>query len=289
MSNNTLNKIAILFVILVALLAAQIYLPQVLPKKTPYLEKVSGTKVENISQLVLEKGSDKAELAKDNGVWKIQSKTADAEKVSGLLGGLLPQVEPEVVAETDAKYADYEVSPELATKITLDNKTKILVGKNGNGGIYVRIDGQPHVYLVKNVPYVSSRVADWYDRAISVLDVSKATKLSITSIQGSVDIANKEDKWKDASDKEVKKDKVDAILGLLSRFTAQSLLVENKDAQFSNAVAMTVKYEAGPASDTLEFYQGDNNYLVKRAKDGENFVVNDTAISSLLNAPQELY
>ena len=83
--------------------------------------------------------------------------------------------------------------------------------------------------------------------------------------------------------REPNKDKLDPVLTSLSSLTAESLVsTESSKVYPSTAqIVMTVEYDGG--RETLNFYQGKNDYKVVRDSDKEEFIVTNSTAQKLLD------
>ncbi len=290
MSNKNLKFISIIFLVLIGILALKLYSPKFSPVKSVYLEKIKGINIQSIQTIGIKKGSQTIKFNKENNIWKIKNEKADADKVQSLLSTLMATTIPELVAQTDKRYKEFELTNDLATVIKLDNKLTVYTGKYNGAGIYARLDGSPMVYVLKNTSAIPTTSSEWYDLTIIALDQSKVTKLSFEDNDTPMIIIKKGDKWiSEKTNKEAKKDKVNSILSILSKLTAQSLLEESKKDSYPASPDLTLVIEYEGKSNTLEFFKGESDYLVKREADSGQFIVSEYAVSSLISAPEEIF
>lgn len=289
MSAKQIRLLLIIFIVLVALLAAKIYLPGLRPPKSTYLQKMKSLRKETVQRIDVAKGSDKAELTKDQNVWKVNGKKADEAKILAILTAILPEIGPETIAQTEAKYSEFELTDELATKITLDNAAPIFMGKYSMSGVYVRIEGSPEVYLLKGASTFSAKASDWYDLTVVAIDRTMITKLTFIAGATTQTVVKKDDLWVRESDsKEIQKDTVESILLALASLRAQSLYDSQSSTGYPKQPTSTLIIEYSGKSETLEFYKGTLDYLVKRQSDQEQFVAGEYSVTSLVSIPQTL-
>ena len=218
----------------------------------------------------------------------MNAKKVDATKVDNLIGQLLTTTSPEVIAQTDKRHKEFELTDDLATKVSLDNKLTWLIGKGSGSAVYARFEGDNSVYLLKDVSLTAlSSASDWYDKTILTFDQTKATKVTFREGNVITILTKQGDKWM-SNDKEAKKDKVDSLLSQVSSLTAQSLFDASKGTTYPKAANLVFTIEYNGKSETLEFYKGSSDYLVKRTSDGEQFVISEYSISSIISAPKEI-
>ena len=290
MQNKNLKLLLAVFVILIGFLAVRTYLPRFTPATSAYTQKVSTLNKTSVQSVSIKNKTETLDLKKENNVWKINGKKADAAKTENLINQLFVVTPPELVAQTDKRHKEFELTDELATKITLDNKLTWLIGKGSGSAVYARFDGNNDVYLLKDVSLTAlSSASDWYDKTILAFDQSKATKITFKEGNTITIVTKKDDKWLDSAGKEAKKDTVDSVLSQASTLTAQTLLDSSKETTYpkTSTISMTVEYDG--KSETLEFSKGSSDYLVKRVSDGEQFVLSEYSISSIISAPKEMF
>jgi len=269
---------------------AKLYLPKIMPEKSTYLDQVKNIQKETLASIEIINGENKLDLKKENSVWKAGGKNADTVKIDTLLAALLPSVAPDVIAQTDKRYGELDLGDEAATKIRLGNSLMLFLGKDTAGGRYVRLEGNPSVYLLKNAPAVTTDTADWWDKTVVAIDQTKVTKLTFKDNDTNITIVKKDDKWLSEPDsKEAKKEKVDSVLFALSSLTAQLLYDEQSKTRYPKTANLTVGAEYDGKTEMLEFFKGESDYLVKRLSDGERYVVSEYTISSFLKFPQEAF
>lgn len=289
MSNRNIKLLLVIFVALVGFLAYRQYAPSLTKETSAYTEKTKAVSIQSIASIEISNSSGSVQLKKDGDTWKVNGKKADTTKINSLLSALLPGAAPELIAQTDKRHKELELTDDLATKIKLDNKLTVLAGKSGGSGIYTRFDADPAVYLLKNNPSTTSTASEWYDKTILTFDQTKATKLTFKENNLITMLTKEGDKWKGGSkNEEVEKDKVDAILSQVSSLTAQSLFDATKGSIYPKQAGFTFTIEYGGKLETLEFYKGTSDYLVKRQADDEQFIVSEYSISSVISAPKEI-
>lgn len=279
------------FIVLALLLTARVMLPKFQTQKSDYLEKTVLVQKNTVGNITLSKASEKVDILRDGDVWKVNGKTADKNKVGALLNFLLPENGfPEVVAQTDKQYHELEVTDQLATKTVVDNKLTFFIGKISGHGRYVRIDGSPNVYLVGFAPELLPTASAWYDTSVTAIDVSKITEISFQEPRSSMTISKKDTKWVRASDNaEAIQDKMDAVLFSLTNLRAKSIYDETTNVRYPSGSILSVNLKYDDKSETLEFFKGDSDYLLKRTSDGERFTIDESSISQILNASKELF
>jgi hypothetical protein len=291
MQNKTLIVLIAIISILATIWGATTYLPRFTPTPSFYAEKVKSFDKNVVQSIVIKNSSGSLELKKESGVWKVNGKRADTIRVNSLISELFPSVFPEIIAQTDKRHKEFELTKDTATSIVFDDKLTWLVGKNTGTAVYTRFDGDNNVYLLKLVTSnLSTQATDWYDKTIISFDQSKASKLTFKETSKTITLIKKEDKWVDeATSKEAKKDKVNSVLSQVSSLSAQSLYNSPKGQSYPITPTLTLTIEFDGKSETLEFYKGSSDYLIKRLSDREQFIVGEYSVSSVITGPKEVF
>ena len=288
MQNKNLKILIIVLMVLVGFLGLKTYLPSKTIETSPYLDKIKMVDKSSAQSILIKNTSGSIDLKKENNLWKIQGKKADSAKVENLINQLLVTTPPELIAQTDKRHQEFELTTDKATKVTIDNKLTLLLGKGSGSAVYTRFDGDNSVYLLKDVSLTAlSSASDWYDKTILTFDQAKATKITLREGNIITILTKQGDKWM-SGDKEAKKDRVDAALSQASGLTAQSLFDATKATTYPKVASLVLTIEYDGKSETLEFYKGSSDYLIKRSSDSEQFVVSEYSISSLISAPKEV-
>ena len=289
MSNKNIKLLLVIFVALIGFLVYRQYAPSLTKETSAYTEKTKTVNVQSVSSIEISNSSGSVQLKKEGDIWKVNGKKADTDKVNTLLSSLLPAAAPELIAQTDKRHKELELTDDVATKIKLDNKLTLLTGKSGGSGVYARFDTDPTVYLIKNSSSVTSTVSEWYDKTILSFDQTKATKMTFRDSTSAITLIKKDNIWVNEKDsREAKSDKVNTVLSAVSNLSAQSLYENTKEVTYPKLVALTFSVEYDGKSETLEFYKGESDYLVKRQSDGGQFIVSEYNLSSVISGPKDI-
>jgi len=291
MQTKTLIVLIAILAILVAIWGVTTYLPKLTPETSSYAEKVKSYDKTTVQSIIIKNSSSSLELKKEGNTWKVNGKKADVSKINNLVNELFPSIFPEIIAQTDKRHKEFELTKDTTTSISLDNKLTWLIGKNTGASIYARFDNDNDVYLLKfGTSSLSTQASDWFDKTILNFDQTKASKLAFKEAGNTTTLIKKDDKWVDeANNKEAKKDKVNSILFQVSTLSAQSLYDSKKNIVYPNNPTLTLTVEYEGKSETLEFYKGSSDHLIKRLSDGENFIVSEYSVSSIVLGPKEVF
>lgn len=287
MSNKNIKLLLVIFVALMGLLVYKQYAPSLTKETSAYTEKTKVVSPQSVASIEINNSSGSMQLKKEGELWKVNGKKADTTKINSLLSALLPGAAPELIAQTDKRHKELELTDDMATKIKLDSKLTVLTGKSGGSGVYARFDTDSAVYLLKNNPSVTSTASEWYDKTILTVDKTKITKITFREGDAIKMLAKDGDKWKGGS-KEVEKNKVDSILSQISNLTSQSFFDATNGSTYPKQANIVITVEYDGNLETLEFYKGASDYLVKRHADGEQFIVSEYSISSVISAPKDI-
>jgi hypothetical protein len=290
MSNKTITILVAVLVALAAIWGATAYLPKLTSKPSLYAGKIKSYDKNSVRLITIKDSSGSIELKKEGGVWRVNEKNADTSKINGLIDELFPIVSPEVIAQTDKRHKEFGLTQDMATSVALDNKLTWLIGKSVGAFVYARFDNDNNVYMLKSGTVSPSvQASDWYDKTILNFDQAKASKIVFKEVGRIITLIKKGDKWvEETRGNEVKNDKVNDVISQVSSLSAQSLYDSKKSGTYPVVPALTLIVEYDGRSETLEFSKGSSDYLVKRLSDGERFVVDKYAISSIVSGPKEV-
>lgn len=286
MKNKSLIYITGIFIILIILVVWRTWdLTRPSGLLSEYQVKIKELSIDNISAFEIEKGKKKVNLEKKDGIWKLNNKNADKEKVDKILNGLAKPAQIELVAKTQKQHADMEVTDSLATIVTFPQRLKILIGKTAGLGLNLRFDKSDTVYAVKGL-YSSDFSADskdWYDMTIVKIDEKNIKKLQFEKQNEKFTLLREDNIWKTGDKKEINTDKINPIIASLSSYRANSLVEDrNKLSEYPPHPELKLVVSLPDHDESLEFYKGKDDYLVKRSDDNEYFTVSGYLVKDLL-------
>lgn len=290
MQINNLKILSLIFIVLVGFLAYKIWLPQIKPQASAFGEKIKGTSAATVQNIQITKDKDTVTLTKEQNEWKVNGKRANKTKIDEILNQLLPQT-AELISQNESRQKEFEVTDDLATKVKLGNSITLLIGKSGSGGSYVRFDNDKNVFLLKNLyAYsISTDGKDWMDKTILSVDKDKIQKLLFQASSGKFSLIKDKDKWTiEGESNEPKKDKLDSFLVSLSSLNADSVADNDTLQKYPQVSDTQVTVEYDGKKETLQFYKGESDYLVKRQSDGENFLISNSKAEEFQKALENL-
>lgn len=282
---KNIKNLAIIFLVLIIIYLFNNYRETVLPKPSPYLTRIGNLKKESINSFTLSKDKNNLQIIKNNGVWKAEMKKADGVKIDSFLLPLFPKAEPEAVSESSSKQKDFLLTKELATEVKLTDKLSLLLGKTSSNGLYVRFPDNNTVFILKGMSETlfSTTPTFWRDKTIVSFNKDKASKLFLDKNGTKIILVNKNKKWVfEDTGKEPDKTKTEALFSAISPLTALDFATKEKAASYPETPELTLSLEQEKTKENLEFYKGENDYLVKRASDGELFTISSSTIDPLL-------
>lgn len=291
MYNRQLKLAALIFLGLVVVLSFKLFLPKLLPEKSAYSDKLSGLTKSSVQKINVTKDNEAVELVKESGGWRLDGKRANKAKIEGMLEQLMPKTDPVLVAETSQRHKDYGVDKEAATAVKLNDKVTLLIGlTSSDSGIYVRFEGDDKVFAVKEASSArpTAKKSDWYDKGVLGTEKDKIQKVSGTVDGKQLSVTKKNDKWFDATDKEVSQDKMNSLLSNLATLTAQDLGDDTNRGNYPTTPQASLSVEYDGQAETLDLFLGTDNYWVERRVSREKFIVNIADINNLLNAARDL-
>ncbi|MBM3282853.1 DUF4340 domain-containing protein [Candidatus Gottesmanbacteria bacterium] len=276
MKAKSLYILAIILFLLIALVGFQLYFPKFLKTPSPYHEKVKSIDPKSVTIAEITSKEKSLTIKKGENIWKINGKKGNEVKIEELINNLVTATEPQVIAQTDKKHQEFELTDDLAKKISLDGKLVFLIGKSTMDGTYVRFEKTDQVYLVKNLSSQSYSLNpdDWYDKTIVKIEEKNINKILFVKEKERFTLFKEDNKWKlEDGKKEIDTNKLSPILTSLSLLQAQKLADKETVSQYPISAVVTVAIEHLAGKETLSFFQGKNDYLLKRDSDGEHFII----------------
>lgn len=297
MKTATLKKLSILLAVLVGLVAiTQGVSRWRLRPQSAYNERLKSLKPEAISTISLEKKANDQEpkiiLHKENKDWKANGKKVTSAKVDELLSDLLTKDSVETIAQTNARHKELELTGDVATQVTLDQKVTVFIGKITPGGRYVRFADSDPVYVVKDLSYSSASVdpQDWYDKTIVAVDEKSLKKLEFKKSDEQFTLAKEETKWKLEKDqKEIKESVLSPLTQALSSLTASKVASDEEIKTYPTTPELTLIISADRETDTLIFYKNNDDYLVQRGRDQEHFLLISSQADKFFLSSKDLF
>ena len=291
MKTKTLWILTAIFIGILSLTGLTIFGPSFLSQqKPPYEQQLKGAQGASIATITIAKADEQVVLQKENDVWKVSGKKAQQDSVTELLDGFIDKPSTELIAQTNKQHEEFGVASGSATTVQLGDTLKLLIGNETVGGTYVRIDGSDNVFLVHNITdlMLSVAVADWYDKMIIELDETKLQKIQLKQT-GEIVLMKKDDKWVvQGSEDKTDDTKVHSIVAQFNRYIADTLVDDPAVAASYSAqpkLTITLTYDGG--SETLNFFQGKDNWLTQRS-DKQLFTVSQSQVEDLLVPQKDL-
>ncbi|MBK6941185.1 MAG: DUF4340 domain-containing protein [Planctomycetes bacterium] len=196
-------------------------------------------KPDAVASFTLKRGNDVTELVRKGTSWVVASESdaaADQRAVGDLLGRLAEMKPGIVVAQNEAKHADFQVAGDQAVEFEAKSNTgatvaHFVLGKaattRGASGVYLRTPvGAKEVILVASdsrhlfVRNDNTKGA-WRDKTVFAIDPSTLRKFEIAAATETVVVERKinGDKPSDQDDWDVKT----PVTGLMERYTGNSM------------------------------------------------------------------
>lgn len=291
MKTKNLILLAATFLLLIVVLWARSAAPALWPQSSPYLQKIRSVDRQKITQIEISRNTTSLILENGGSGWKLNNKKVGAGKAESLLQNIFAAVAPEVVAQTDMRHKELELTADLAAKIKLGDRLTILIGKYNSPGFFVRFDNDNMVYLLKDLTagQLSTNPQDWLDKTVVAVDPAKVKGLTFTQNGQAFSLSNKDGKWQTADGKDSLKDKTDALVASLATLTADAVVIDEATAKaYGPSPTMNLLLTLESTSETLGIFKGPNNYLIRRGSDGEQFIISAALLSKILSAPKDL-
>ena len=159
--------------------------------------------VEGLRTVAIRHGGDSISLDWDGKGWHVRERgnyPADAEKVTGLIIGLAQMSKVEGKTKQEDRYARLEVEDPQAKDaksrqvalIDVNGKeiASLIIGKkqpglgNKSGGTYVRLAGDPQVWLVNGEVTAETTLGDWLKKDIADIKEPMVSRVTVTHPNG---------------------------------------------------------------------------------------------------------
>ena len=111
----------------------------------------------------------------------------------------------------------------------------------------------------------------------------KLNSVAITRGKEIINAEKKDGKWVlQTSGKEVKEDIWNPIISRLGNFSADALAQSENIKKYPTQANLTLSLQAEGNSETLSFFKGTSDYLVKRESDGAYFTLSEDKLKDFL-------
>jgi len=289
MSSRTLTILFGTFLALLAVVLLQYATPTLFaPKQSEYEKAIQSVNIDSVKSITIQKQHQSLNLTKKDTSWLVNEKKASQEKIDDLVTQLIRSPKATIVAQTNTRHADLEVTDALATSVAFDNTLSLLVGKSELNGIYIRIKGTDPVYLLStaSAATISSAADDWYDKTITKIDEKNISKLSFVKPTEQFTLLQDNGSWKFAEgNTPVESATITSLLADLTSFQAQSLADEATAAAYPQMPELTLTIEKKDDKEELVFFTGTDEYLVRRSSDTQRFIIPASQAKHFLFSP----
>lgn len=298
--------IKFLFIIFVILLVVAAYpwwhskLPFINSKPTVTELNFKDFTEKQTQKVTLKKSAAEIRLIKNNDNWKVGSYSASLKEVKAFFTDLQELKIATLVSKNPDNQADYEVSSQSGTLVTLDIITTnitFIVGKSGQeiDSFYVRRSDSNSVYIAYGGlnTKVSQSVNDWRDKTLVNLDKTKLRKINLTG-KNNFEISEKDNKWrvaKDGKDVELDNTDKDQLFNLFSPLEAESFADTEESTEFkasSDKLKITFTLDSTEKPPELDLLLKDSNYLVMGTGNPEIYKISSYKLSPLMTTPDKI-
>ena len=191
---------------------------------------------EKVEKITLEKEDKKIELSKEGENWKVEKEIfAEQGKIDRILNAFEEVQIKELISEKKEKHEKFEISDEKAKKIDFSLGDKFLVGKVASGGVFIRREGDPRVFLADNISlsYSFDLETDFRDKKIVRFEVDEVGEFNFFKGEEGISFKKEGDKWQvEAEDFSTDDKKVSDFLGKIIALKADDFLVKEEVADY---------------------------------------------------------
>ncbi len=244
-----------------------------------YQNAIKSIKSDDIVRIELTKASQELVLTRQDGIWRIASKSADIAKVNELIGALLPKQSPQLISENTDKFSDLEATQETGVTvklITQQDEKVFIVGKAIDTVRAVKYEPLEKVYGISSVPELSIQASDWLNTTVVDIDSSNIKKISVSGKEIYSLIQTGDRQWSfEGSDEKVNSDGVTTYAYKFNPLKADGIASEDQKQSFdlSSAGFRVSITDTSDVNTDLQFKLIDDQYIIKRSTDNEYFIL----------------
>lgn len=289
-----------LSIILVGIVAGQAILQnkQAKPQKSGYLQTVSGISDSSLDGVEISEKNEKIVLNKENDVWKLGGKKADAGKINQLISIVLNKEGSnyELISQNPSRFDEFSVSSASAKKVVMKSgnvqKFTLFIGGSSYPGTFVRPENGNDVYLTAQSlgELVATDSQSYFDKTVVFLTKDAIKKITTSYGKRGFVLVKENNKWKfENSNKEPNEEKVNELTGNLGNFKADKVLEKTNDKKGypQNLGSLLVELTDGK-TESLNFYKGATDVLIIRKSDGQLFTVSEPIVKNILKQESDL-
>lgn len=102
-------------------------------------------------------------------------------------------------------------------------------------------------------------------------------------------ISNKNGKWiNENNGQELTSEKLSPFISTILYTKAHAFFSEDSNTTYSTTPNLSLKIDYEGKQETLEYYKGTTDYMVKRKSDNERFILDESDISPLISMQKEV-
>jgi hypothetical protein len=235
-----------------------------------------------IREIVLSRDDQNLKLFQEDGEWKVAGKSADKAKINEFISSLVPSSSPTLIAQSDEKLQDLNVTEDTAVKVSLITKEEsydFLVGKRTATLTAVAISGRNQAYNLRNVPTLILTADYWYNLNIIDIESQNIKQFTISSGLSKFTLTQVQDReWMfPEEEREVNHDAVNTYLLKYNPLKSLKLAEESDLSLYVQAVPdfMISITDINDRAHKLEFYKGSDDYLASYNSGEEYYIISD--------------
>jgi uncharacterized protein DUF4340 len=268
MKNKTLINLSLISIIILISILAKNYWPKFQAlKANEYVQTVSTFDQDEVSTISLKQGVDEIVLTKQFNDWLINNKKVELSKINKLLNPLFTDTSPTLSAQSEKQLNNLGIANEQTIHLTLKTSDKELNFFIGNrlstNNTIVAITDQSKAYSLPNLPTILLDPNTWYD--LTMVDLTSETLSQVVTTNFTL-TKNEEGTWQLDNFESADPNKINQYIMNFNPLTSTKIADEETKLAY-NLLFSSFKLELHTTNDeihTLDFYQGEEEYLVKR-------------------------
>ncbi len=274
---KTIKTLASIFVSLLVLVLVLWWHPWSTPGKVRHDLQLSGISHEATSKVAWKHADAAMDLAKENGVWRVNGYDTDDAHVKSFFDAVAKLEVLSLASRNAAAAADFEVSDEKGRAITFTQGgvvQEFIFGKQGNSfdAFYIKQKGSTSVYLAKGSlkSLTEQALLWWRDTTMTKLDSASIAAIEITQNNVVATLSKtKEGTWeltRGGKKTPLEASKSQAALSTLASLQASDFANSQEETVFKNAkqrASIVVRDDKNTTLAQLTLVQSKDTWIVK--------------------------
>lgn len=287
------NKIIFALLLIFAVLSGAFFLQQRFTSGNDrelqtYLEQFQGYTKESITEIKLTRGDQSLTAKNEAEQWRSEQSLLDTAIITSLVDQITSPEEIILISQNSDQHANYEVTAEKATVVSLVSPTgekKVLIGAPASGNYYIRIDGSNEVWGVQSMTDKISNLSlsQWLEKSLLTVDEERINTFVLEKSGNSFTLQQRDKNWFiDGGEQALDKTTLSDLLMQLESLVALGVLDDARLSDFPQKPALKLTINAqGTTPVSIEFFTGKDSILAKMSDRPGNFEISQSTFDDL--------